>query len=67
MFCNSFLLLSAEHHFFLILMVSTTVVLGCLFAYSIDTNCPLSASLPRLVVVVFFHEKRLFVNHYAVT
>jgi len=34
-------------------MVSTTVVLGCLFAYSIGTNCPLSASLPRLIVVVF--------------
>lgn len=62
-----FLFLLAEHHFFLILMVSTTVVLGCLFAYSIGTNCPLSASLPRLIVVVFGIIEFIFVNYYAVT
>ena len=54
MFCNSFLLLSTGcNHFFLILIVSTTVEPLCLLAYSVVTNRPVPASLPRLMAIVF--------------
>ena len=67
MFCNSFLLLSTGcNHFFLILMVSTTVEPLCLLAYSVVTNRPVPASLPRLMVIAFVILKRFFVNHYVV-
>lgn len=58
-FCNSFLLLSTGcNHFFLILIVSTTVEPLCLLAYSVVTNRPVPASLPRLMVIVLGITKR---------
>lgn len=59
------LFLLTGRHYFLILIVSTTVVPLCLLAYSVVTNRPVLASLPRLIVVVFGIIK-FFVNYYVV-